>query len=396
VASSPQDLAYTTLNGLVTRHRQMVETIITKHHVALLCLRTPADTSPTPEFRGVEEVFEVTLPEVVYTSTRGARLRSALRSSRDRESTTDCAIAAAATRARPDVVVTVGPWLGAEYRALFARFPTMHLFEEDVSRMAEIASQSRRGRLFRAIETSLYGRANAQPELVVTIGRHEFDVAARRYPQAEHLYLPLTLPRDAWPVFTTPSEGESVLVVGKFAQARNSEGLTAVLDEMARRSDAPGIRVRIVSDSGLHPSLQPFIDAPWIEHVRPAGSLPKRYREAWAALVPALRVIGQKTTILQAWTCACPVVCSDASAASMERPDAVLAGRNASQIVDHLVSLAHSPDTRERLVRAGLTALSTTFNPDTETERVLRAVEHLRGRSGARRAIRGAAGHCDR
>ena len=380
VACLPQDLSDSLLDGFVTRHRRMVDTIAAEHHVALLCLRTPVDPAPTPSFHGVEEVVEVTLPEVIYAATRGARLRTALRSSRDIESTTDRAIAHAAARARPDVVVTVGPWLGAEYRALFQRFPTMHLFEEDVRRDWELASQSRRARLFRSVEAWLYGRAKTQPELVVTISRREFGAAAQRYPRAKHLYLPLTLSRDAWPVFTTPSEGESILVVGNLAAARNSEGLTAVLEEMARRSDAAGIRVRLVSGSGLHPSLQPFITTPWVEHVRPTGALPELYREAWAALVPALRVTGQKTTILQAWTCACPVVCFEASAATMEAPDALLVGRNASEIVDGIVALSRNPAMRQQLVRAGLTALSLAFDPDKEDERVLCAVEYLRGR----------------
>jgi hypothetical protein len=378
VACLPQDLSDAPYDAFVTRHRRMVETIAAKHSVAVLCLRTPGDPVPAPSFDGVEEVLDVTLPEVIYTATRSARLRAALRSCGDIESKTDGAIALVALSARPDVVVTVGPWLGAEYRPLFGRFPTMHLFEEDMTRQWEIASQSWQGRLFRRVETWLYGRAKAQPKLVVTISRRETDAAQRRYPRATNLYLPLTLPRDAWPVFATPSEGEVVLVVGNLAQARNSEGLTAVLGEMARRDDAAAIRVRIVSDSGLHPSLQPFVDEPWVEYARPAGFLPDRYREAWAALVPAQRVTGQKTTILQAWTCACPVVCFESSAVTVGVPDAVLAGLDAPQVVDQLVALSRSPATRQALVRAGLAALSLEFDPETEDERVRGAIEYLR------------------
>jgi hypothetical protein len=59
-------------------------------------------------------------------------------------------------------------------------------------------------------------------------------------------------------------------------------------------------------------------------------------------------------------------------------PDAVLAGRDATQVVDQLVSLSRSPPTRQELVRAGLAALSLEFDPETEDERVLGAVEYLR------------------
>jgi glycosyltransferase involved in cell wall biosynthesis len=356
----------------------MVETIAVRHSVALLCIRPPRDESPTPSFAEVNDVYEVALPHIIFTSSRTARIASALRGARGIESTTDRAIVQVAVETRADVVVTVGPWLGPEYCALFRALPTMHLFEEDVRRDWELGSHSWRGRLFRRVEAWLYGRARAQPEIVVTISRREARPARRWYPRAKQLYMPLTLSRAAWPVFADPSDGDSVLVVGNLGHERNSEGLAAVLEEMARRPDASGIRIRIVSGSGLHPSLQPFIDAPWVEYEGAVGSLVECYRDAWASLVPAVRVTGQKTTILQAWACACPVVCFDAAAAPMETPGALLTGRTAAEVVDRLVSLSEDRAMRQQLVRAGLAALSSEFNPDTEGERVLAAIEDLR------------------
>jgi hypothetical protein len=72
-------------------------------------------------------------------------------------------------------------------------------------------------------------------------------------------------------------------------------------------------------------------------------------------------------------------VCFDASAATMEAPDALLSGGTAAEVVDCLISLADDSTRRQKLVTAGFVALSHNFNPDREDERVLGAIDHLCG-----------------
>jgi hypothetical protein len=79
VVGLPDDLADRPFDGFVPRHRRMVETIAVRHSVALLCIRPPRDESPTPSFAEVNDVYEVALPHIIFTSSRTARIASALR-----------------------------------------------------------------------------------------------------------------------------------------------------------------------------------------------------------------------------------------------------------------------------------------------------------------------------
>jgi glycosyltransferase involved in cell wall biosynthesis len=346
--------------------------------VNVLCLRSPSDVSPAPVVAGISSYHELALEEVIYTTSRGVRLRSALRSALGRESGADSRLAAAAAAQRADVALTIGPFLGPEYRPIFRRLPCMHVFEEDLSQMREIASQSLKGRAFRRIEVWLHGRSRWQPRIVISISTGECAAARRHYPRARHVYLPFTLDPAAWPSFSDPSGGEQLLIAGNLVEPRNAEAATAVLGELERRREHLRVPVTLVSDAGLDPAVAAFAGRDWVQRRSGAGPLWEHYRASWAALVPAFRVTGQKTTILQAWACGCPVIASRAAAQTVGAPDgALLAGADAGEIVDAVALLARRDELRGELAAAGFAALRAGFDAQRADEMLRRLIGEL-------------------
>jgi len=168
-----------------------------------------------------------------------------------------------------------------------------------------------------------------------------------------------------------------VLVVGNFNQWRNAEGLLSVAQEIVAQGAESEVRIRLISDRGIHPSLLPFLNSSFLDYRMPGGSLEEGYLHAWGALVPALRVTGMKTTILQAWSYGCPVICSAASASTVDYPSAVAIGRDARAMVQLLRTLNGDRDRKDRLVNAGFNALETTFNPDHQDAQIRQLVSDV-------------------
>jgi len=375
VLARPYDLSETQFDGFVTRHRRLVNTLADAFDVAVLFLRSNVDEELPPTIPGVTSAGALRTPR--RRNTRSSILTEALRNAMGRDVSADRELHAAIQTIDPEVVVAFGPWLNIEYRAAFASRPTIYFAEEDLSQLEENASQSRRGQVLRSIETLISSRARHQPAVVVSISRSEVLRARRRFPRAEHVYLPFTLPRAQWPPVETTSEGEKVLAVGNFLEWRNAEGLVTVLEEIAARAIDPGLRIRVVSDAGIHEALLPFLGGPFLEHAFPGGALQGNYRNAFAALVPALRMTGMKTTILQAWSCGCPVVCSSAAAATVDTPTAVASGADGHEMVERLLALREDRDERDRLVRSGISALRSEFDPDRQDALVRQTIMDL-------------------
>jgi glycosyltransferase involved in cell wall biosynthesis len=163
-----------------------------------------------------------------------------------------------------------------------------------------------------------------------------------------------------------------VIAVGNFAEERNARGLADVLAEIERRRLTSLLPVTVVSGAGLDPLLEPFVTRSWVTATS-AARLHELYRQAAVALVPARRLTGMKTTILQAWSCGVAVVCSDESAATVGAPDALLAGDDAAAMVDALTRAVGDAGLRRRLVEAGFDTLARDFDP-AEEERSLQRI----------------------
>jgi glycosyltransferase involved in cell wall biosynthesis len=378
VAARPYDLSEAETDGFVIRHRALLEALSGYFDLAVLGLRPPHDDAVVAVGLGHDRCDEIAIP--AQSNARWDRSKAALRSViTARPAPWEHEIARIAAETRPAVVVTLGPWLDVEYRMLFRKVPTIHLFEEDLTRMADLAPQSRRGRLFRRAEIFGHGRSSAQPRVAVVINELESAAARRRYPRARIVVLPYTLPSPHWPLADSPSQGVGVIVAGNLAQERNSEGLVQILDEVTRRGLGHALRFRLASRAGLHPSLERFLMFDWVEHDANPGELYERYRDAAVALVPATRVTGTKSTVLQAWAAGCPVVCFPASARTLGESgrDAVLCATSPSEVVTALLGAINDEQLRSHLVDAGFDQLKTRFDADTHTQRFIDLVTEL-------------------
>ena len=218
-----------------------------------------------------------------------------------------------------------------------------------------------------------------RPDAVVVISDAEVAVARQRFPSAQVRCLPYTLDESEWPSADGPSDGDTVLVVNNLANARNADGLADVLDEIASRELGDQLPVRLVSGAGYASSLDRFMSQPWVTRSGPVDDVRAEYRRAGLALVPSTRATGFKTTVLQAWSAGCPVVCFPASAATFGAGgrDAVAVGVTPAEIVDQILRLRADAVAAEELVRAGLELVASRFRPDRQEQELVGLVEQV-------------------
>ena len=356
VAARPYDLSDAQADAFVSRHVAMVDHLAAHHRVEVVLLR-PSHDQTTPRAAIAERVMgEVALPD--QANTRASRLgRAARLLIGGRASGWERELAGLALPRRPRVVLTVGPWLDVEYRWLYRLAPSVHLFEEDLTRMPELAAQSRQARTLRVVEDVARRRAGMRPDAVVVISEAERASAHRRFGGRPVIHLPYSLDPHEWPLASDASPGDAVLVVGNLSQGRNSDGLVEVLAAIeAQGLGGSPIQIRLVSATGLSPSLAAYTDRHWVTQVDPGHDLAGEYRRASMALVASTRATGFKTTILQAWSAGCPVVCRPSSATTLGAgaSSAVLVAPTVADVVAGLERLGSDPTERARLAAAGL------------------------------------------
>jgi len=349
VVGRPEDFRNRVFNGFVDRHSRLLRCLQQHFEVGLLLVHPPGKQDASIEL-DVPVLGEASLRPA--SVSRCQRLVTALADARDKLASFD--IPGSVHAFAPTVAVTFGPWINRGYSPIFAQWPTVHFFEEDLSRMYELAPQSARARVFRATERTLTHWAQSQPRIVVFIALREGRAAVRLFPKSKPLYLPFTLDAAQWPISNEVSSGYYIATVGNFTERRNSSGLRAVLEEICRRGLERRLRVEVVSGPGLHPELSPYLETNVLSYRSVESDLGTHYRNAWAALVPAERVTGVKTTVLQAWSCRCPVVCSDTVAQTIGGASAVVAATDAGRMVDGLLMLAAQPAMRQRVADAGV------------------------------------------
>jgi hypothetical protein len=375
VAARPFDLSDAPFDAFVERHGRMVELLCQHFTVSLLGLRQKTDCASIAPRWGHLPYSEVSISDT--ESSRIKRLASAWRVGRDQDLDTEYqAIDAAASLHDPHAIVTVGPWLGRAYRPLHAMRPSVHLFEEDLSQMIELAPQSRQARALRRVEVFLASRSHQQPGTICYIARSEERAARRRYPRAKAVYLPYTLDQQQWPTAPSPVAGAGAIVVGNMSQVRNAEGLADLCSLVADRSEHPLWGTRVLSDSGLHPCLEPFVASAMLVPTD-GRDLAAGYRSAALAIVPAQRLSGLKTTVLQAWTMGCPVVGYTASAHSVGADQSCMRfGKTPLELLDQLDELFASPSVRHALAMGGFARLRSSYDDDRNRTTLLSVVRH--------------------
>ena len=382
VAGRAKELAGARFDGFALRDAGLLS-MLTAHHDVDVVLLDPEDEPAVDiapiEAAGIGSLARVAVPRVEDTRLRRlAGMRAGIAEPADEPWEAQLAEAARATR--PDAVVTLGPWLGAEFRVLHRDWPSVHFFEEDLTTMAELAPQSGQARALRRLSTWALGHRRSQPDVVVSISPTELEAAARWAPRARAEVIPLTLSPAEWPTAPDVSIGDRIVVVGNLREARNAEGLAAVLHEVQRRGLEASLKFRLVTGAGTHPVLEEFVGLPWIDAGPERGALYGEYRSSRCALVPAFRASGMKTTILQGWATGCAVVCSALCATGVGEPHeggAVAVGADAAAIVDRLVELAKDPQRASELATVGFERLASRFDRAAFDHHVLALVESL-------------------
>lgn len=351
-----QDFADRPFDGFVKRHHRLVDVASQVSDVHLLGLRGNQDSSkPAPS--------TATLPwhELALPARRHTRMNTLAGWHPDEEFATR--LQGLAADIEPDVVVTLGPWLDEEYEPLFRCAPVIHLFEEDVTQMAELASQRWRARVLRAAGASARRLRSAHPAYVVVISEHEVGRARRRYGRKPVYHvLPLTL-HPSWPVSDTRSNGQYLICVGVLSEQRNAEPLAPVLEELQHLRRPEGFHIRLVSQR-LHDVLLPALGYAWVVHDDAVTSPVELYRTAHMALVPAARATGVKETILQAWSSGCPVVAHSGSArtVALAFADAMIVAGRPHDLAAAIIDEWNDGPRLDHLFARGREAMLTTYD----------------------------------
>ena len=376
LVARPYDLSDAPFDGFVTHHARLVELLRSRYQLRLLLVRPEHDRSYVRA--DLRDLVYADLAAPALGLSRRERLRRGLALTRGAPlgaaslRISEVARACGASRA-----VTLGPWLGQEYEAIYRVLPTMHFFEEDLSAMPENAPQSVQARMLRRLECAFQRHARFQPRCAVYIGPGEEGPARRRYAQSRLLWHPYLLPREDWPLAQNASQGKHVLVVGQFAQPRNAEGLEHVLDALVRIPQRP--LVKLLSSAGTHPCLQKHLDSGALVRDSDSGLLYDKYRSAIASIVPARRVSGIKTTVLQAWAAGCPVACFPVSASSVGTFafDSVVQASTPALLAERLVAMINNHDQREKLAARGRRVMEEYFDPSVRAQELLAALDGL-------------------
>ena len=227
-----------------------------------------------------------------------------------------------AGESEPDAVVTFGPWLDEELSPLFGSWPCVHVFDEELSRMPDLAPQTTKARALRRAELVVRRHRLAVPDTVVVISEQEVGYARRRYGSSPAVVVvPQTLPQPQWRPYSDRSAGDSVIAIGNFSEPRNADGLVDFIRVLGARVDLPAeLSLVIISGTGFAAGLAVAAAShSWVKLVEGSRDPVTQYRCSRLALVPAGRATGFKATILQAWLCGTPVVASTASAATVEQ-----------------------------------------------------------------------------
>lgn len=345
-------------DGFSKRHARFILELNTSLDVHLLVVRQESDPADLPN----PTLASIPLLEVHMPARRHSRSRVLLGWSPEPGFSEQVATHLALID--PDAVVTLGPWLDEEYAAAFERYPTVHVFEEDLTQMRELFSQSLQGRALRRVGHIVRRLRVPIPNSVVVISQAELHRARRRYgSKPTYTVVPQTLD-ETWTPSDVRSQGNDLLCLGVLSELRNAEALMPFIRTLAARELPSELQLRLVSATGLHPLLADALLLPWIHHDSTVEEPVRAYRNARMALVPAARATGVKATILQAWSSGCPVAALEGSAKTVgaRHQSAMLVGETPERLVDLVLGAWSKPDLLDDLVRGGREAMSSDFD----------------------------------
>jgi glycosyltransferase involved in cell wall biosynthesis len=356
-----RDFAVRPFDGLALRHQRLIQSL----QGGARCVGIAVSDGTGGRIRndlGLEELVEIECPERP-SLTRTERVRRlALLQPRRFMSGWESRLIDLVVSLDPDSFVTFGPWIDEELAPVFSRFPCIHLFEEELLRMPDLAPQSLQARLLRRGELMARCHRLAVPHTVIVIAEAEIPYARRRFGSSpRYVTLPQTLPEQEWPLWSTRSHGNAVLSIGNMMEGRNAEMLANVMRVLGDRQDRPSdLQLVVISGAGFQRALEHVAAShSWVRLIPGVESPAEHYRHSRLALVPAGRATGFKATILQAWLCGTPVIASLAAAQTLERRSrsAVAIGESPEEMANQITTLWTDDAALERLAAAGRLAV---------------------------------------
>lgn len=360
------------LNGFTGRYRNVLGALVgTGADVSAIALGSTSaglDLDDS-EFR-LSMTIQVEIPGEEAASQAPSRVTRILGSlsllaGRQRNDQLD-SVRSALAEVTPDLVIatTFPDWMGGLLAS--SGYKSILFAEEDGWKDPELRRSSA-GTALRRFEEFAVCASSPPPVSVVVIGDHEVGWARRLFPRSRVDVLPHSLDWQTWEAGRgrkRPSWSRDVAVIGHMGHLRNAAGLAAIASELSQRSR--GLRLAVASATSLNPNVDP-IPPDVIKSFGPVEDLIGLYSRCAAALVPSFAVTGVKTTIMQAWSQACPVVTTDAAARTVggtHRKD-LLAGSSAAEVADLLIELVCSPDLQNQLSSAGFDRFREAFSQET-------------------------------
>lgn len=248
--------------------------------------------------------------------------------------------------------------------------------------------------LFRLIATSIFKRASAvtacSPELrQVALTMHAPEntllLAWGADPQLFHPILHPTENRNS------PGSSESELIVAALGRMVYLKGFNILLDAMQQIvSRVPGVRLVIGGDGPLREELVLETDRLGIsKHVSFVGRIPWNCVQEFLAsadifVLPSMRdkngaVDGLPTVLLEAMSCATPVIASDIGGVSMvienDRTGLLVPPGDVASLVDAIAMLAGNPDKRQAIGQAARRSVVENFNWNSVVLRLVNVFE---------------------
>ena len=262
----------------------------------------------------------------------------------------------------PDVILVLSLWNVELVRCARTVAPTAFFAEERLGR-STAPGGGRTVSISRLLRRAELASASGLPAVAVLRG-DDVAWATERF-SSPVVVVPHGIDVAYWEAEVDPSIDAGpvdVVAVANLTMARTARPLAEVIDRLEDRGWPDGLRLRLVSAAGYHPSLLER-EGRGVELLGAVEDPRPLYRSAAATLVPAFEANGVKNGIIQGWAIGCPVVTTPASAATVggkDRAD-LLVGEDPGALAGLLEGLASRDDLVE-IAAAGRRHLEERFS----------------------------------